>query len=99
FHQTQRRRHRHLTLFDETNSQGIRNQAPHRSHPPLRELRTLPSHRRQRSRPPLGSQRRTHPHAPVQFPPRPAPHRRRRNFRPRPRQNARQARPHRRRPR
>src|SRR6267142_188818 len=70
-----RRRHRHLPLFAQSNHQRVRHQAPHRSHSQFRELRSLQPHCRQRSCRPMGSQRRTHPHAPVEFPPRQAPYR------------------------
>src|SRR6266566_417268 len=63
----------HLPLLAQSNHKRVRYQAPHRSHSQFRELRTLQSLRRQGSCGPMGSQWRTHPHAPVEFPPRQTP--------------------------
>ena len=41
FHRAIRRRHRHLAVSSERNARGIRHQAPHRSDPQFRELRSL----------------------------------------------------------
>src|SRR6266851_640988 len=97
-HRAERWRHLHLPLPAESNPQRVRYQAPHRSHSQFRELRSLQPLRRQRICGPVGPQRRTHPHASLEFPSREAPDRHRRNLRHCPRQDARQAGPHRRRP-
>ena len=99
FHRAIRWRHRHLALPQEKEpSRNSTSSGPSKSMPNFVNCDLYCRQRRSRAARRMGAQWRAHRHAPLQFPPGQARHRRGRNFRPDPRKDAGQAGPDGRRP-